>query len=70
MLVCICAAVPEADFLQALKETGGDWRLAALHCGAGECCGTCRPFLSDLAQQALALHPASSAVVSEENKSS
>lgn len=53
MLVCICAAVPESDFLKALEDASGDWRVAALHCGAGQCCGTCRPFLAEVANRVL-----------------
>lgn len=53
MLVCICANVPESTFIKALEETGGDWQLAAFHTGAGQCCGTCRPFLSEVANQAV-----------------
>lgn len=52
MIVCVCAGIPESDFLKSLEDSQGDWRLAALHCGAGQCCGTCRPFLAEVASQA------------------
>lgn len=51
MIVCVCAAVPEDVFLDSLDEHGGDWRLAAMHSGAGQCCGTCRPFLAQVAAE-------------------
>jgi bacterioferritin-associated ferredoxin len=67
MMVCVCASVPESDFLAALEEAKGDWRLAAMHSGAGQCCGSCRPFLAQVAQQAIeegrVLLPSSDATV-------
>lgn len=51
MIVCVCAAVPEDVFLESLEDHGGDWRLAAMHSGAGQCCGTCRPFLAQVAAE-------------------
>jgi bacterioferritin-associated ferredoxin len=45
MFVCICRAVPDATVEQAIREGASTLREVGERCGAGTCCGSCRPTL-------------------------
>ena len=52
MIVCHCTGATDREVRQAASLAGGDRNEALRACGAGACCGGCRPTVIALLQDA------------------
>ena len=51
MIVCHCTGATDRDVRQAAALVGGDRGEALRACGAGGCCGGCKPLVLRLLQE-------------------
>jgi len=52
MIVCVCKVVSDRTVKAAIAKGAGSLNEIASACGAGTCCGACRPMIADMLQQA------------------
>ena len=51
-LVCVCAALTEAELLEAIQSGASEASVSMARAGAGLTCGDCRPDLEELIEDA------------------